>query len=205
MRKELLSLALLVTPMGVLAQGEVNQDELEAAMAMGERLAQAIGDNAGPVSIVLDSAEPAGSDPAAAIAAAKAALASDGKALCQAAEAQIVVVPAGGGSVDVFALSPAPSATSFPLAGHYRVRVSAAGDASVLEQMPGECVLADWSEGSEEDIAMQAAFIERPGEPQPTALDFYLSRRLPFSVGVISASGAWPVLGGLTDRPVSFD
>ena len=125
-------------------------------------------------------------------------------ALCGADTPEYVVVPAESGANEVYILSDPASETSFPLAGHHRLVLDAAGTVTAEESLPGECRMADWGGDDEEGMALRAAYILRPDDAQPGVLDFFVSRNLPYALGVITSTGAWPVLGGYADEPTEM-
>ena len=120
-------------------------DALEAAMARAGELQALHADRH-------RQAAPAAAGPdAAARQAALDRLAQGDLALCGTDTPEILVLPERDGLTHVFVLSHPAAEASFPLAGHYRLDLDRHRAVVEVESVPGECSLARWGEGSQED------------------------------------------------------
>ncbi|QYJ06748.1 hypothetical protein [Qipengyuania flava] len=170
------------------------EDAGEISLTGAEATARAIG-------FALDEAPPQASS---ALAAAQAAIAASGHAVCEGGTGRLVALDAPDGVTQVYRLSMPADDTAVFAGGHLRVRVAADGSASEVERIGASCQLIDW-DPADPDIDLGVAYLQRPGADRPDPVDLWLSSRIPFAVGVVTPPFVWPLIGGMATSRVEAD
>lgn len=169
-------------------------DTAEISLTGAEATARAIG-------YALAEEPPA---PSAALAAAEAAFAASGHAMCDGGAARVIALEAPGGVTQVYRLAMPDMESAVFTGGHLRVRVSEDGSTSDVERIGAGCERVEW-DPADPDLDLGVAYIQRPGADRPDPVDLWLSSRIPFAVGVVTPPYVWPLIGGMATSRVEAD
>jgi hypothetical protein len=106
----------------------------------------------------------------------------------------IVLPPEADGTVSVYLLSPTNDATVYPLGGHSRIDVSAAGKVVASRPFMKSCFPVTWKE--ENGQKPEAFFATHVLDAQPNEIDFFVSRNIPIVMMIGAGGWIWPIAGG---------
>ena len=127
---------------------------------------------------------------------------SRGLPLCSERPPRTIVLPReDDGTVPVYVMSARREAGVLPTGGHYRFDIDAAGAVAHWRVMADGCRDARW-DVDDPELDKQVFVLAHTLDDHPNAVLMMLSRRLPFSMGVVTGDVIWPVIGGEITTPV---
>ncbi|WP_239804840.1 hypothetical protein [Croceicoccus hydrothermalis] len=125
-----------------------------------------------------------------------------GLPLCSERPPRTIILSTGAdGTVPVYVMSARRDAGVLPTGGHYRFDIDGAGAVARWRVMAGGCRDARW-DVDDPELDKQVFVLAHTLDDHPNAVLMLLSRRLPFSMGVVTGDVIWPVIGGEVTTPV---